>query len=170
MKLKIWKTVVMMLNNSNSLRFYQINVADICKELGIHRSTFYRYFNSKYELLEYGIELLWNDYISNVTMSALLNPFQYSAAFFESSNARNLIKSQNYDDELLGDIKRITLESLRILYKDNILENKDFYSSFIIANIDFIDDWNQHQRTIQSPKELDELFQNVVLLDKITFK
>lgn len=43
----------------NLLRIFpieKITIDQICKEAGIHRSTFYRYFQDKYDLLEYAFD------------------------------------------------------------------------------------------------------------------
>ena len=37
----------------------KITVDQICREAAVHRSTFYRYFQDKYDLLNYAFDKIW---------------------------------------------------------------------------------------------------------------
>lgn len=64
MKEKIWKAFYKELIKTDVF-FKDIRVNDICALAGIHRSTFYRYFEDKYQLLECGLNDLWQEYFFN---------------------------------------------------------------------------------------------------------
>lgn len=46
--------------------FEEIKIVDLCERANIHRTTFYSHFNDKYELLEYAIKDLQQDFESNI--------------------------------------------------------------------------------------------------------
>ncbi|CAM4158138.1 TetR family transcriptional regulator [Erysipelothrix inopinata] len=53
---RVWNETLKMLLSGRD--FDQLNVQDICNQSQIHRSTFYRLFDDKYSLFEYGIDTL----------------------------------------------------------------------------------------------------------------
>ncbi|MDO5516133.1 MAG: TetR/AcrR family transcriptional regulator [Clostridium sp.] len=55
-----------LLNNLNSLTFTKITVDSLCKDARINRSTFYKYYKDKYDLLDKYIDRILNEFSSNV--------------------------------------------------------------------------------------------------------
>ncbi|CAM3723497.1 TetR/AcrR family transcriptional regulator [Erysipelothrix urinaevulpis] len=151
----IWSKTIMILFKTNQ-SFYSLSVETLCKEIGIHRSTFYRYFNSKYDLLQFGVNLLWTDYFHSFNKEILLKPFTSSNDFYQYSNAKKLIQSQRNYPEVLQDIQNLTLSKLEDYYKSALNDANNLHAGFIIATINYLDEWNHKA---QKPlTELDIIF------------
>ena len=158
----IWDTSLKLMTESPSRRFHDITVNDICTATGYHRSTFYRHFDSKFELFEFGIMQLWDDYFRTLTPATLSTPFATAQLFYNNSDAQILIQKQNNDLEFLRNVKRIMLKKLEQHYNTIMLNDPDFYAPYIVANIDFLDLWNQSQLLPLTNLQVDAKFQELV--------
>ncbi len=161
-KQKIWDVSFKLMTEGPTRRFHDITVHDICIATGYHRSTFYRHFDSKFELFEFGIMQLWDTYFQTLTLETLSIPFTTSQSFFINSAAQFLIQKQNSDLEFLKNAKRVLLKKLEHHYHDILTSQQAFYASYIVANIDFLDSWNQSQHNPLSNHDLDERFQELI--------
>lgn len=143
--------------------FDQLNVQDICDQAQIHRSTFYRHFQDKYALLEYGIESLWFSFFEDDTQSILLTPFTTAAAFMEGSVAKKLIIAQQHHSNFLMSLQELSFKAyLTSIQPYFSSEQRTFLPLFIIHTVNFIDDWNQNQLSPLSNSELDTLYLSLV--------
>lgn len=80
--LRIRRTYKLLLDSLISLleekSFEEISVTDLCDRAMVHRSTFYKHFNDKYHLLEFGItELIKNFNKVGMLHQSFDNPKQY---------------------------------------------------------------------------------------------
>lgn len=82
--------------------FSKITVDHICENAMVHRSTFYKHFDDKFRLLEYGLNQLMERYWEIPLEKRILNPFFWSNHFFEGSESHQLIRAQR-NDELFFD-------------------------------------------------------------------
>lgn len=161
-KQKIWDVSFKLMTEAPTRRFHEITVHDICTASGYHRSTFYRHFDSKFELFEFGIMQLWDAYFRALTPETLRTPFATSQSLFINSDAQFLIQKQNSDLEFLKNANRVLMKNLEQHYYDILSSNQAFYASYIVANIDFLDMWNQSQHNSLSNHHLDEKFQELI--------
>ncbi|MFC0233660.1 TetR/AcrR family transcriptional regulator [Vagococcus entomophilus] len=69
--------------------FKTVTINQICAASKIHRSTFYRLFLDKFDLLEFGIAQLWEDYFNCLTFEKLSTPFQTADGFFLFHKPKN---------------------------------------------------------------------------------
>uniref|UniRef100_UPI00210CA7E2 TetR/AcrR family transcriptional regulator n=1 Tax=Staphylococcus aureus TaxID=1280 RepID=UPI00210CA7E2 len=56
--------------------FQTITVNQICDNALVHRTTFYKHFYDKYDLLEYLFNQLPKDYFARAISDRLIHPFQ----------------------------------------------------------------------------------------------
>lgn len=159
----IWQaTLPLMLNEKKSFR--QLSVAEICQNASIHRSSFYRTFTDKFALLEFGIEELWEKYYQELDSNNLSTPFQTADAFFENSESKLFLKSQQTDEQMLEDIKNLTLKQLERYYAKQLDEKcAVLIAGFIISAINYIDQYGDKQKVKLTPIEKDQLFKNMVM-------
>lgn len=85
---KIWEAFERLLMDNNQ-QFSDIRVGQICKVADIHRSTFYRHFEDKYQLLEYGLKKLWQDYFDLSKKHVFMNPFKQQNLFILNQKEKN---------------------------------------------------------------------------------
>lgn len=168
MDAKIWQCFLEMMLEEKLL-FNQIRVGEICKKATIHRSTFYRHFEDKYQLLEYGLGILWQDYFDLNDKDKLLNPFQTANQFFQESTAEKLIKRNETDDEFVKLVDHFFLKRMRETFVIGFEQEKlielphDLLSLFMTSTIQAIEDWSKEQNREIKPKELDEMYQKLAL-------
>lgn len=139
-KERVWNETLKILLSGRD--FDQLNVQDICNRSKIHRSTFYRLFDDKYSLFEYGIDSLWQDYFSSHSPEMIIKPFTFANQFFSHSSAKNLIISQQKHPNFLTTLKKYTLASYEVSLKHFIDDDRDFIAAYLVSTIDFIDTWN----------------------------
>lgn len=167
MKRDIWNTLYELLNEKNSF-FKDIRIKDICEKGEFHRSTFYRHFKDKYDLLEYGLAILWKDYFDVQKTLRLINPFQSATEFYNNSKGRELFSKQ-LNDELFNEVataflvKRMTSDILNELeVTANNKLPRDLLADFLVETIMTIDNWNKEQLTLITPEKLDEYYHVLV--------
>ncbi|MEG0328683.1 MAG: TetR/AcrR family transcriptional regulator [Erysipelothrix sp.] len=139
-KERVWNETLKMLLDGDD--FDELNVQDICDKSNIHRSTFYRIFDDKYSLFEYGIDTLWQDYFSSHSPEMIIKPFTFANQFFSHSIAKDLIISQQKHTYFLTTLKKYTLSSFEASLKHFINDDRDFIAAYLVNTIDFIDTWN----------------------------
>ncbi|MBU7314116.1 TetR/AcrR family transcriptional regulator [Paenibacillus sp. SM 69] len=81
--------------------FSKITVDQICEKAMVHRSTFYKHFDDKFRLLEYGLNQLMERYWDIPLEKRMLKPFFWSDEFFEGSESLKLVHSQHGDELFL---------------------------------------------------------------------
>ena len=167
MKEKIWQTFLEMMLQDKQL-FSEIRIGELCQKATIHRSTFYRHFEDKYQLLEYGLTLLWKDYFNINATKKFYTPFQTANEFFEQSTAKQLIKSQSSDDEFNKTVdnvffKQMMTEFLAVLDEYPTTLPRELLAHFIPSTIQAVEEWAASQKENMTPKELDYFYQELVL-------
>lgn len=167
MKPDIWSALYELLNETNSF-FKDIRIKDICKKGEFHRSTFYRHFKDKYDLLEYGLGILWKDYFDTEKKSRMTIPFQTATEFYEYSKGRELFSKQ-LNDEVFNEaataflVKQMTADILNELeVTANNKLPKTLLADFLVETIMTIDNWNKRQNTSITPEKLDDYYKQLV--------
>ena len=167
MKYDIWITLYELLNEENSF-FKDIRIKEIRKKGEFHRSTFYRHFKDKYDLLEYGLGILWKDYFDTEKKSRMTIPFQTATEFYEYSKGRELFSKQ-LNDEVFNEaataflVKQMTADILNELeVTANNKLPKTLLADFLVETIMTIDNWNKRQNTSITPEKLDDYYEQLV--------
>ncbi len=84
----IWEQFYFLLTNEEDT-FSKIPINKICEQSGIHRSTFYRLFHDKYNLLEFGTSILWNQFTEITIHDKSIDLFRQRTLFI------NLLKLEH---------------------------------------------------------------------------
>ncbi|RZI00587.1 TetR/AcrR family transcriptional regulator, partial [Staphylococcus condimenti] len=66
-----------------STMFSSITVNMICEEALVHRTTFYKHFYDKYDLLSYLLQNITKDYFEKDLRDRIHQPFQSIATFID---------------------------------------------------------------------------------------
>ncbi|WP_289139381.1 TetR/AcrR family transcriptional regulator [uncultured Brevibacillus sp.] len=127
----LWKALFDLMTEQMIL-FSKITVDQICERAMVHRSTFYKHFDDKFNLLEYGLNQLMERYWELPLEKRIVKPFFWSNEFFEGSESHKLVRTQQRDELFLD---CMTNYSMRLLKKD----------AFIFF---------QHSKTIDIPQDL----------------
>lgn len=166
----IWEQFYSLLTNEEWL-FSKIPINTICEQSGIHRSTFYRLFHDKYNLLEFGISILWGQFTEINIHDRIHQPFQTADAFYKFSEARKLISHHVNDEpfnlfltEYLSNLFEIEMEHYFEKMPSTSFE-PSFVSKYILSNINFLDNWNKSLTKKLTPTELDSLYHKLILKD-----
>ncbi|MEG0255055.1 TetR/AcrR family transcriptional regulator [Vagococcus sp.] len=149
--------------------FSDIRVREICDKATIHRSTFYRHFEDKYQLLEFGLFTLWNDYFELDEREKFYTPFSTANEFYEKSTAEALIRRNEVDEEFIKTadaffLKQLSASFSTVLKKDSQkgLPN-DLLTRFVASSIQAIGEWAQDQPEKISHDKMDTLYKKLVL-------
>lgn len=62
---------------------HTITIKEICANAGLARQTFYQLFDSKEEILEYHLDLLFREYIYEIELAPQINMRQIAFQYFE---------------------------------------------------------------------------------------
>lgn len=167
MKDKIWHHFLLLMLEEK-INFNEIRVGDLCQRANIHRSTFYRHFEDKYQLLEYGLDVLWFDYFEEATILKVRSPFQTAQDFFESSQAKRLIDLHHADEEFikLADqffLRKMLMDFEVILKQVSTDLPKDLLAYLMTSSIQVIEEWAETQPEKLSSAELDAYYQKSIL-------
>ncbi|MTV19444.1 TetR/AcrR family transcriptional regulator [Staphylococcus delphini] len=141
--------IAMMLELLNEKQFNAITIQMICERAEINRSTFYRYFEDKYDLL-YHVSLEISESVDNYAHSEAQRPFFYNMLTFMAENKKlfkNIMTTDNRVD-IFGDLVKLVSRMMRDDAEQNVENNdplirqireaehpilmSDFYSSGLI--------------------------------------
>ena len=160
LKKNVWTVLQNLLLDGISYKKITVNM--ICQHSTIHRSTFYRLFTDKYDLLEYGINILWREYFRMDSYVQLTHPFQTAATFLNRSMAKYIIKAQMNDLVFLEEVQRITFKKISTVYKETFSIDY-FLAGYIVTTIEYIESAckeNQNENTLE---EKDALFYRLIV-------
>ncbi|MGX7024938.1 TetR family transcriptional regulator [Vagococcus hydrophili] len=174
MDMRIWQSFFEMMVDEK-YQFSQIRVKEICEVADIHRSTFYRHFEDKYQLLEFGLFVLWNDYFEIDERDKFYTPFKTSVDFYEKSEAQRLINRNYLDQSFIETVDAFFLKQMSasfgvILKEDsrNGLPN-DLLTRHVASSIQMLEEWAFHQEEEITPDELDNYYK-ILILDTLALK
>ncbi|MFZ8066300.1 fatty acid efflux pump transcriptional regulator FarR, partial [Staphylococcus aureus] len=102
--------------------FQTITVNQICDNALVHRTTFYKHFYDKYDLLEYLFNQLTKDYFARDISDRLNHPFQtMSDTINNKEDLREIAEFQEEDAEFNKVLKNVCI---KIMHND-IKNNRD---------------------------------------------
>ena len=115
--------------------FDDIRISDICNGAMIHRTTFYKHFEDKYNLLSYALKNIINgfeikslDFYSNtVSRKFYINLFKSFLQHIENNRKIYLVGLRNLkSDFLINNFKRIIVTSIKYRLEDNNKHGANF--------------------------------------------
>lgn len=143
-----------------------ITVNDICEEAMVHRTTFYKHFYDKYNLLEYMLEELLKDYLKVDIKERINRPFYVLNDIFSQNEQLKKILSVQQDEEAFHKVTTdyivknlqhdIKMNVHRIETKIEVPDKLIFYVYGSALNA-FIQ-WRMEGTKDYSPDEIDEFF------------
>jgi AcrR family transcriptional regulator len=148
--------------------FSTITVDQICDRAMIHRSTFYKHYDDKFKLLEYGLNQLMEGYWNIPLEKRVLKPFYWSNEFFKDSESYKLVSAQK-GDELFFDC--MTIYSMRLLKQDSLKVIQyhktinvphDLLANFYVSTMVTLSSWWSKNPNRVSLEQLDEYFHELV--------
>jgi len=163
----LWKALFDLMT-TEKMGFSKITVDQICEKAMIHRSTFYKHFDDKFRLLEYGLNQLMERYWEIPLEKRILKPFFWSNDFFEDSESRKLVRAQ-HGDELFFDC--MTTYSMRLLKKDALkfIEHSntidiphDLLAEFHVSVMVALSAWLHKNPNRVSLSQMDQYFNRLV--------
>ncbi|MHD0396628.1 TetR/AcrR family transcriptional regulator [Staphylococcus simulans] len=98
--------------------FSTITVNMICDDAFVHRTTFYKHFYDKYDLLAYLISNLTKDYFEKDIKERIEAPFKSLSSFFDEQIEKIDMK-QRHDQQFMETITAIFIHKLRQDIIDN---------------------------------------------------
>lgn len=156
--------------------FSTITVNMICDKALVHRTTFYKHFYDKYDLLSYLITSLTKDYFEKDIRERIEAPFKSLSSFFDKPIEKIDIK-QRHDQQFMETVTAIFIQKLR----QDIIDNADIIevpgnppikvvARVFESTITAIGDWNYDEHKICSdysdaigdPDALDEMFNQLL--------
>lgn len=163
----IWNHFFDMMVNQKK-NFGDIRVREICEDANIHRSTFYRHFEDKYQLLEFGLFILWNDFFELDEREKFYAPFKTADEFYQKSEAEQLIFRNQSDDRFLETVNSFFLKQMTASFKAILKEDSpnqlptDLMARHVVGSIQSLDEWSRNQEGVTSEK-LDSYYKTLVL-------
>ena len=115
--------------------FDDIRISDICNGAMIHRTTFYKHFEDKYNLLSYALKNIINgfeikslDFYNNtVSRKFYINLFKSFLQHIEINRKIYLVGLRNLkSDFLINNFKRIIVTSIKYRLEDNNKHGANF--------------------------------------------
>ena len=115
--------------------FDDIRISDICNGAMIHRTTFYKHFEDKYNLLSYALKNIINgfeikslDFYNNtVSRKFYINLFKSFLQHIENNRKIYLVGIRNLkSDFLINNFKRIIVTSIKYRLEDNNKHGANF--------------------------------------------
>ena len=115
--------------------FDDIRISDICNEAMINRTTFYKNFEDKYNLLSYALKNIINgfeikslDFYNNtVSRKFYINLFKSFLQYIENNRKIYLVGLRNLkSDFLINNFKRIIVTSIKYRLEDNNKHGANF--------------------------------------------
>lgn len=152
-------------------KFSSITVNSICKQALIHRTTFYKHFLDKYDLLLYVLHEQFQDYFALDIKARIKHPFQ--SGFDTIYQNVELILEKQKDDEFF--LKTMATFFFTEFQKD-IEANMDklklsdeipaeLFTYIYAANLGAIMYWSQQMPTPANWAHMDKLFNAILAVE-----
>ncbi|MGW8001813.1 TetR/AcrR family transcriptional regulator [Staphylococcus shinii] len=154
--------------------FMKLSINEICEASFVHRTTFYRHYTDKYDLLISLFEEITKDYFSKDIKKLINNPFQsiYQAFENKEEELEKINKIQKDDKDFNDNILQFSIGKLSKNINSNLdhLEINDdvpkdaifyIYSSLI----DGLGKWSTATNKAISSEEIDNIFHKIIHLE-----
>ena len=156
--------------------FSNITVNMICQTALIHRTTFYKHFYDKYDLLTYLMNDITQDYFETDIRERIRQPFQ-SLNIFMSHPVDKIDIKQRHDKEFFETVTSLFIQKLRqdIIDNEDKIEIPNEVPIELVARvfdpvITAIGEWNYQSDfdencslfSMEYPEKLDKIFNQLV--------
>jgi len=164
----LWEALFNLMTEEK-VKFSKITVDQICEKAMVHRSTFYKHFDDKFRLLDYGLNQLMEQYWNIPLERRILKPFYWSNEFFEGSESHKLVRAQHGDD-LFFDC--MTAYSMKIMKKDALKYFQqlgtidiphDLLAEFHVSAMVALSEWWRKNPDRVSVTQMDQYFHRLVI-------
>lgn len=161
----LYKTLLQMLETQE---LASVTVNSICKEALIHRTTFYKHFFDKYDLLMYVLHEQFQDYFALDIKDRINHPFQ-SGFDTVYMNMQLVLEKQKNDDTFFKTMasffltefqKDIEANMDKLTLSDDI--PAELLTYIYAANLGAIMYWSQQMTTPADWAQMDKLFKAVL--------
>ncbi|KEQ22118.1 hypothetical protein ET33_27975 [Paenibacillus tyrfis] len=163
----LWKALFELMT-VKKMGFSKITVDHICENAMVHRSTFYKHFDDKFRLLEYGLNQLMERYWEIPLEKRILNPFFWSNHFFEGSESHQLIRAQRNDELFFDSMNSYSMSFLRrdaLMFIQNakpIDIPHDLLAIFHVSTMVALSEWWRNNPDRASLTQMDQYFNQLV--------
>lgn len=147
-----------------------ITISMICHKALVHRTTFYKHFYDKYDLLIYLFKSFSKEYFNLDIKDRLNSPFE-SISYIINPRINNIRKKQNEDPYFKEFLENHFVDVLKSDIKENVhrffLDLKvpnDLIIYIYGANLNAIMEWTREKEIEMDPKELDQIFHRIIKL------
>lgn len=161
----LWSTLYTIITEQK-ISFDSITVNQICEEAEFHRTTFYKHFKDKYDLLKFGYSLLTAERKKFDVTKRLLEPFslseklkqkQYYHLAFELSASTPYLRfffQQMIDETIESDL-------LEFGHSNEVIP-KNLLVSHVSSTLATLDNyWKNEAKNLQA-SEIDQLFKQMI--------
>ncbi|MGW8956529.1 TetR/AcrR family transcriptional regulator C-terminal domain-containing protein [Paenibacillus sp. NPDC055715] len=148
--------------------FNSITVKDICEKAMVHRTTFYKHFVDKYDLLNLGFLQFQDELRKNSLEERIQKPFQTIEKNSKRKMLDMIVSNQKKDDTLMNLLKNHIEEILMLDFIELNQRGKnftvpleiiaEFYAS-VISSLNIW--WIQNSRDV-SAVQMDEYFNQMI--------
>lgn len=152
--------------------FTTISVNQICDNAMVHRTTFYKHFYDKYDLLIYLIKLLTKDYLATDIKERFNNPFKTIYTTFQNKAELQRIQQKQQDDkEFEKVVSKFIIDTLKNDIKENqhrIIVDRAVPESLIFyiygSTLAGFVEWARCENPNMDADKMDKIFHKVVNL------
>ncbi|MCG3400353.1 TetR/AcrR family transcriptional regulator [Staphylococcus massiliensis] len=151
--------------------FSTVSVNQICREALVHRTTFYKHFYDKYDLLLYLFKEKIEDYFKVDLKTRINAPFTSFMKLMDE-NTKNVERRQMYDAAFRSTLVNHFIDLFKKDIKDNVSrisvdpkvpEDAIFY--IYGGLLSGMTQWVDEYQVDKTPSELDDIFHRVVNLE-----
>lgn len=166
----LWKALYELMA-VKKIGFSKITIDHICENAMVHRSTFYKHFDDKFKLLEYGLNQLMESYWEIPLDRRIINPFVWSNHFFEDSEVHLLIRAQQSDELFFDSMNAYSMSFLRRDALTFIQKAKpapvgiphDLLAIFHVSAMIALSEWWRNNPDSASLTQMDQYFNHLVI-------
>ncbi len=164
----LWEALVKLLEERP---FEALSVQEICDRAMVHRTTFYKHFEDKYQLLSYGLEEARERFADRSYEDRILHPIQMFEEFGDMRQFHALATSDRECSSMNSMIQKHACDSLR----EDLLEAEsrgarfpvpvDIIAAFYSGAVSSLGSWWLKNDSSVSAKEMDEYLGRLINKD-----
>lgn len=171
----LWDSLFELMTQSKQ-KYSTITINQICDRAMVHRTTFYKHFEDKDDLLAFGFKR-YSKMIAEIPVSDRLSkPFQVMEQFLHHEELGKILETQMSDEQFINrtqylshETRKQEIEALHQLRKNHTMPNDliiEFYSGAITSLSAW---WFKNERKLPAA-EMDKYFHQLINRDIFQFK
>lgn len=171
----LWDSLFELMTQSKQ-KYSTITINQICDRAMVHRTTFYKHFEDKDDLLAFGFKR-YSKMIAEIPVSDRLSkPFQVMEQFLHHEELGKILETQMSDEQFINrtqylshETRKQEIEALHQLRKNHTMPNDliiEFYSGAITSLSAW---WFKNERKV-SAAEMDRYLQQLINRDIFQFE